>query len=76
MIVAIFFAPAASAAATHAIAGAPRSALLMNFEPVATVLLASLVLGETLSGLQGLGAALIVGAIVVTALARLRARGR
>lgn len=58
------------------LAGPGRSALLMNIEPIATVLLASWLLGEMLTGLQGIGAALIVGAIGVAALARLRARGR
>jgi drug/metabolite transporter (DMT)-like permease len=55
-------------------AGAPRSSVVLNIEPVITVLLATWLLGETMSGLQGLGAALIVGAIVAAALARLRAR--
>lgn len=57
-------------------AGAPRSALLMNVEPIATVLLAAWLIGETLSMLQGFGAALIVGGLAVAALARLRARAR
>ena len=55
-------------------AGAARSALLMNVEPIATVLLAAWLLGETLSVMQGFGAALIIGALAVAALARLRAR--
>ena len=46
----------------------------MNVEPIATVLLAAWLLGETLSVPQGLGAALIVGALAVAAIARLRAR--
>jgi drug/metabolite transporter (DMT)-like permease len=58
------------------LAGAPRSALLMNIEPIATVLLAAWLLGETLGILQGFGAALIVGSLAVAALARLRARAR
>jgi drug/metabolite transporter (DMT)-like permease len=58
------------------LAGAPRSALLMNVEPIATVLLAAWLLGETLSVMQGFGAALIVGSIAVAALARLKARAR
>ncbi len=57
-------------------AGAPRSALLMNIEPIATVLFAAWLLGETLSVPQGFGAALIVGSIAVAALARLKARAR
>lgn len=55
-------------------AGAPRTSLVMNIEPVITVLFAVWLLGETLSWLQGTGAALIVGAIAVAALARLRGR--
>lgn len=57
-------------------AGPGRSALLMNVEPVVTVLLAAWLIGETLSLPQGIGAALIVGAVAVAALARLRARLR
>jgi drug/metabolite transporter (DMT)-like permease len=56
--------------------GAPRTSLVMNVEPVITVLLAVWLLGETLSWLQGAGAALIVGAIAVAALARMHARIR
>jgi len=44
-------------------AGAQRSALTLNVEPVFTVFLAFLILGETLGLYQALGAALIVGAI-------------
>jgi drug/metabolite transporter (DMT)-like permease len=55
-------------------AGAPRSSLVMNVEPVITVLLAVWLLGESLSVLQGAGAVLIVGAIAVAAVARMRAR--
>ena len=57
-------------------AGAPRSALLMNVEPIATVLLAAWLIGETLDILQGFGAALIVGGLAVSALARLGGRAR
>src|SRR5262249_7576946 len=57
-------------------AGAPRSSLVLNVEPVFTVLFAVWLLGETMSALQGAGAALIVAAIVLAALARLHARGR
>jgi drug/metabolite transporter (DMT)-like permease len=57
-------------------AGAPRSSLVLNIEPVIMVLLAAWLLGETLSPMQGVGAALIVGAIAVAALARLRAARR
>jgi drug/metabolite transporter (DMT)-like permease len=55
-------------------AGASRSSLVLNIEPVITVLLAVWLLGESLSVLQGAGAALIVGSIAVAALARMRAR--
>jgi drug/metabolite transporter (DMT)-like permease len=55
-------------------AGAPRSSLVLNIEPVITVLLAVWLLGESLSWIQGAGAALIIGAVAVAALARLRAR--
>lgn len=44
-------------------AGAQRSGLILNVEPVFTVFLAMLILGETLGAYQALGAALIVGAI-------------
>ena len=56
------------------LAGAPRSSLVLNIEPVITVLLATWLLGETMSEVQGVGAALIVGAIALAALLRLRAR--
>jgi drug/metabolite transporter (DMT)-like permease len=56
------------------LAGAPRSSLVLNIEPVITVLLATWLLGETISEVQGVGAALIVGAIALAALVRLRAR--
>ncbi len=57
-------------------AGPGRSALLMNVEPVITVLLAAWLIGESLSMPQAIGAALIVGAMAVAAIARLRARAR
>jgi drug/metabolite transporter (DMT)-like permease len=56
------------------LAGAPRSSLVLNIEPVITVPLAVWLLGESLSVLQGAGAALIVGSIAVAALARMRSR--
>jgi len=73
---AVLTSPAALVAFYFALprAGAPRSSLVMNIEPVITVLLAVWLLGETLGALQGLGAALIVGAIAVAALTRLGAR--
>jgi drug/metabolite transporter (DMT)-like permease len=41
-----------------------RTALVMNLEPVAAALLSVLVLGETLSGVQAVGAAIMIGALV------------
>ncbi|MGH7005076.1 MAG: DMT family transporter, partial [Alphaproteobacteria bacterium] len=55
-------------------AGAPRSALAMNIEPVITVLVAMLLLGETLGAFQAVGAALIVGAIAASAVMDLKSR--
>ncbi|MEM9104099.1 MAG: DMT family transporter [Pseudomonadota bacterium] len=45
--------------------GASRAAMVMNFEPVATIILALLILGETLSATQLAGAALVIAAITV-----------
>lgn len=45
--------------------GASAAATLMNLEPVVTLWLAALVLGETLAGLQWFGAMLVVLAVVV-----------
>ena len=56
-------------------AGAARSSLLMNAEPVITVLLAVSILGETLGWLQIAGAALIIGALFVHAVIDLKFRG-
>ncbi len=44
-------------------AGAARAALVMNFEPLFTVLLAVLLLGETLGPMQIAGGVLIIGSI-------------
>lgn len=49
-------------------AGAQRSSLTLNVEPVFTVFLAMLLLGETLGIYQALGAALIVGAIAAASI--------
>ena len=54
--------------------GAARSALAMNTEPIITVLLASVLLGEVLAPLQLLGGALIVGALAFSAIMNLRSR--
>jgi drug/metabolite transporter (DMT)-like permease len=58
------------------LAGASRSAITMSSEPLITVLLAALLLGEMLNFPQGVGAILIVSAVVVAAPARLGARPR
>jgi drug/metabolite transporter (DMT)-like permease len=47
--------------------GATRAAIISTVEPVAGAACGALVLGETLSGLQLLGGALVVGAVLVTA---------
>jgi drug/metabolite transporter (DMT)-like permease len=54
------------------LAGAPRSSLGMNAEPVITVLLAVSILGETLGWMQLVGAALIIGALAVHAVIDLK----
>jgi drug/metabolite transporter (DMT)-like permease len=55
-------------------AGAQRSGLILNVEPVFTVFLAMLILGETLGAYQALGAALIVGAIAAASVMDLKRR--
>jgi len=45
--------------------GSLRFASLMNLEPVATIVFALLILGETLSLLQALGAAIVIIAVVL-----------
>jgi drug/metabolite transporter (DMT)-like permease len=47
--------------------GPVRAALVMNFEPVASVILAWLILGQRLSAGQLVGAAFVVGAITLAA---------
>jgi len=54
--------------------GAARSALAMNTEPVLTVFIAMLLLGETLGQYQAVGAILIVGAIAAAAVMDLKFR--
>jgi drug/metabolite transporter (DMT)-like permease len=56
----------------YPLAGAPRSSLGMNAEPVITVLLAVSILGETLGWMQLVGAALIIGALAVHAVIDLK----
>ena len=55
-------------------AGAPRSSLAMNVEPVITVLLAVWLLGESLGWIQIAGAVLIIGALAVHAVIDLKFR--
>ncbi len=50
--------------------GAFRTALVMNLEPVVSTVLSILVLGETITGLQSLGAAIMVAALVAFQLVR------
>ena len=50
--------------------GSMRTALIMNFEPVASVVLAYLLLAQALDRLQLLGVALVVGAVIAIELAK------
>jgi drug/metabolite transporter (DMT)-like permease len=50
--------------------GAARAALLSTWEPVVTVLLAALILGDRLSIVQAIGGALVIAAVVVVQTAR------
>jgi drug/metabolite transporter (DMT)-like permease len=45
--------------------GAARSSLLSTWEPVVTVLLAVLILGDRFSAVQAVGGVLIIAAVVV-----------
>ena len=56
--------------------GAPQAALLSTFEPVVTVTLAVILLGDRLSPVQLLGAAAVVLAVVVSQLGRDGQTGR
>jgi len=49
--------------------GAVKASLLANIEPVVTLILAALLLGERLAPVQALGGVLVIGAIVATQLA-------
>lgn len=53
-------------------AGGTRSALVMNSEPVTTMLFAVAILGETLGWLQYAGAAIVIGSIFLVTLAERR----
>ena len=50
--------------------GPSAASILSTFEPVATVTLAALVLGERLTGLQALGAALVLSSVLLVQLRR------
>ncbi|HEY1420690.1 MAG TPA: DMT family transporter [Candidatus Dormibacteraeota bacterium] len=51
--------------------GAARAALISTWEPVVTVILAVALLGDRLSGLQLVGGALVLGAVIVVQVAHL-----
>jgi len=53
-------------------AGGTKSALVMNSEPVTTMLFAVAILGETLGWLQYTGAAIVIGSIFLVTLAERR----
>lgn len=57
------------------LAGAARTAMIMNLEPVITLALAALVLGELLGWEQLVGAALVIGAVVGVTLLDIRSGG-
>jgi drug/metabolite transporter (DMT)-like permease len=50
--------------------GAARAALLSTWEPVVTVLLAAVILGDRLSIVQAIGGALVIAAVVIVQTAR------
>lgn len=54
------------------LAGAVPTALSLNLEPVASMAFAFLILGQALSGLQLVGAVLVIGAVLSVRLADLR----
>ena len=67
--VSVFYAIATTAFfAAVKIVGSVRSGLVMNLEPVSSIALGFLILGQALSPVQLLGAALIVGAVVAVRL--------
>jgi drug/metabolite transporter (DMT)-like permease len=53
-------------------AGGTRTALVMNMEPVTTMIFAAAILGETLGWLQYAGAAIVIGSIFLVTLAERR----
>lgn len=54
------------------LAGAARSSMILNLEPVITIGVAAALLGERLGPLQLLGAALVIGAVAMTSIKRRR----
>jgi drug/metabolite transporter (DMT)-like permease len=54
--------------------GPPRVAMVMNVEPIFTIILAGIILDERLTLVQLLGAAIVVTAIFANAYVALRAR--
>ncbi len=52
------------------LAGAAKSSMILNLEPVLTIAIAAALLGERLTALQFLGAALVIAAVVMTGLRR------
>ena len=55
--------------------GGTKTGLVMNFEPVTTILFAAILLGEALGSLQYAGAAIVVASIVLVNLAERRRTG-
>ena len=55
--------------------GAVNNVALMNFEPIAVLLMGWVILGQTVAPLQLAGALIVIGAIVALALARQPPRG-
>jgi len=56
-------------------AGGTKTALVMNSEPVTTILFAAAILGEALGWLQYFGAAIVIASIVLVTLAERRRTG-
>jgi drug/metabolite transporter (DMT)-like permease len=56
--------------------GGPRGALIMNNEPVVTIFIAVLLLGEVLAPLQYVGAAIVIAAVLLVSLERPTATAR
>lgn len=55
--------------------GAPRAALISSLEPLFTIALAAVFLGERLTGVQAIGAVLVVGGIAISDLSDGQVRG-